>query len=56
VLRGIIERQAAEIAQRAREVAKLRRGQFGLRMAYALVGLGVLAFAAVLVKFIQAAL
>lgn len=56
VLKGIIERQAAEISERAREVARLRRGQFGMRMAYALVALAALGVTAVVVKFIQAAL
>jgi chromosome segregation ATPase len=56
VLRGIVQRQKEEIAQRHAELVRLRRARFGVRLAYALVSLCSLALLAVGFKLVQCAL
>jgi chromosome segregation ATPase/DNA-directed RNA polymerase subunit RPC12/RpoP len=45
VLRGIIERQNSQLEQQHVQVRRLRRAQYGVRLAYAIFGFGLVALA-----------
>jgi predicted nucleic acid-binding Zn-ribbon protein len=49
VLRSILERQKVELEQRFKELKRLRRAQLGLRLAYALFAMGMVALVLIVV-------
>ncbi len=50
VLRGIVSRLNAELAQRTGEVTRLKRAQYGLKIVYGIFGVGMLAVIAFALK------
>lgn len=55
VIRGIIARQNTELAQHFREIHRLRRGRFWLKIVYMLFGLGILGVIAIALKVLPEA-
>jgi predicted nucleic acid-binding Zn-ribbon protein/DNA-directed RNA polymerase subunit RPC12/RpoP len=53
VLRSILERQKVEMEQRFKELKRLRRGQFGVRIAYALFGLALVVLVLIIVPHLK---
>lgn len=56
VLRGIINRQNAELAQHHRDLFRLRKARFALKIVYAIFGIGLLGVAAFALKILLPAL
>jgi chromosome segregation ATPase len=54
VLRGIVARQNLELEHRHRQLVRLRRAQFALRLVYAIFALGLIAIGVVAVKYVPA--
>lgn len=54
VLRGIVERQNAELAQKHAQIVKFKRARLALRMVYATFALALIALGVIAVKYVPA--
>jgi len=54
VLRGIVERQNAELEQKHALIVKFKRARFGLRLVYAVFALALIAIGVIAVKYVPA--